>query len=131
MEITLDQVLIGWVFFLTFAGSGIFRWTSPLEYKDFGTVAGILTTFLPLSGYFVSGRVSEEPTAPLLVFAGLLIACIVGFFIGARVLDRQNQDNLAGQWMKALGLTALFAILSVIPLGAMLMLAAHSGWSRP
>lgn len=131
MEITLDQVLIGWVLFLTFAGSGIFRWTSPLEYKDFGTVAGILTTFLPLSGYFVSGRVSEEPTAPLLVFAGLLIACIVGFSIGARVLDRQNQDNLAGQWMKALGLTALFAILSVIPLGAMLMLAAHSGWSRP
>ncbi|KAF1081891.1 MAG: hypothetical protein GQF41_1531 [Candidatus Rifleibacterium amylolyticum] len=131
MEVTLDQVLIGWALFLTFAGSGIFRWTSPLEYKDFGTVAGIMTTFLPLSGYFVSGRVSEEPTAPLLAFAGLLIACIVGFFIGARVLDRQNQDNLAGQWMKALGLTALFAVLSVIPLGAMLMLAAHSGWTRP
>jgi len=131
MEITLDQVLIGWVLFLTFAGSGIFRWLSPFEHKDFGTVVGILTTFLPLSGYFVSGRAFDEPTAPLLVFAGLLIACILGLFIGARVLDRQNQDNLAGQWMKALGLTALFAVLSVVPLGAILMLAAHSGWTRP
>lgn len=131
MEITLDQVLIGWVILLTMAGSGIFRWLSPLEYKGSGAAVGLLTTFLPLSGYFVSGRVLSDPAAPLLVFTGLLLAGIIGIFVVGKALEQQEEDNLAGQWMKALGLTALFAAISVFPLGAMLMLSASTSWTRP
>ena len=66
------------------------------------------------------------------LFAG---ACrfsrIYGLFFAARGLDPDEELNLTGQWMKALGITFILGVFSILPLGFALSVAAYSNWDRP
>ncbi|HNS09988.1 MAG TPA: hypothetical protein PKN29_09825 [Candidatus Ozemobacteraceae bacterium] len=131
MEKSTNGVLAMWVFFMAFVGSMVFRACSPDEHKSHASWAGFLSTLLPLAGYFAAGVVFSEPSAPLVTLVVILLVGIIGLFVAARAIDPDEEDNLTGQWMKALGITFILGVFSILPLGFALSVAAYSNWDRP
>lgn len=131
MEKSTNNVLVMWVFFLALASSRVFMACSPDEHKSHASWAGFLSTLLPLAGYFAAGVVFSEPSAPLVTLVVILLVGIIGLFVAARAIDPDEEDNLTGQWMKALGITFILGVFSILPLGFALSVAAYSNWDRP
>lgn len=131
MEKSTNGVLAMWVFFLALASSRVFMACSPDEHKSHAGWAGFLSTLLPLAGYFSAGLIFSDPSAPLVALVVILLVGIVCLFVAARGLDPDEELNLTGQWMKALGITFILGVFSILPLGFALSVAAYSNWDRP